>query len=85
MSELELALQKRIQHDYTAEGMEALLLKLDLLHDYAAAGRLADATNLSRADLQGWLREIMFVARETLYELEMHEFVGRLPGPYAKP
>lgn len=79
MSELELALRRRIRRDYSAEGMEELLVRLDLLHDYASAGRLAETTALSRVELQGWLRELIFVARETLNEIELHEFVGALP------
>jgi hypothetical protein len=79
MSMLELALRERIRRDYSAEGMEELLLRLDLLHEYASVGQLGAATNLSRAELQGWLKELIYVARETLREIEQHEFVGTLP------
>ncbi len=70
MSILELAMTERIRRDYSAEGMEELFLRLDLLHDYASAGRLGDATNLSRAELRGWLEELIYTARETLREME---------------
>lgn len=70
MSVLELSLTERIRRDYSAEGLEELFLRLDLLHDYAAAGRIAEATDLSRAELRGWLEELIFTARETLRELE---------------
>jgi hypothetical protein len=70
MSVLELALRERIRRDYSAEGMEELFLRLDLLHDYAADGRLGEVTALSRAELRGWLEELIFTARETLREME---------------
>ena len=70
MSVLELARAERIRRDYSAEGMEELFVRLDLLHDYAAAGRLEDATALSRAELRGWLEELIYTARETLREME---------------
>jgi hypothetical protein len=70
MSLLELALQERIRRDYSAEGMEELFLRLDLLHDYASNGQLDQVTPLSRAELRGWLEELIFTARETLREME---------------
>ena len=70
MSVLTLALNERIRRDYSAEGMEELFLRLDLLHDFASAGRLADATPLSRAELRGWLEDIIYTARETVREME---------------
>lgn len=70
MSLLELALRDRLRRDYGAEGFEELFVRLDLLHDYAAAGRLGDVTTLSAAELRGWLQELIFTARETLREIE---------------
>jgi hypothetical protein len=70
MSLLELALRDRLRRDYGAEGFEELFVRLDLLHDYAAAGRIGDVTTLSPAELRGWLQELIFTARETLRELE---------------
>lgn len=69
MSVLELALKERIRRDYSAEGMEEIFLRLDLLHDYAAAGRLAEVTPLSRDELRGWLEDLIYTARETLREM----------------
>ena len=69
MSVLELTLAERIRRDYSAEGLEEIFLRLDLLHDYASAGRLDDATTLSRSELRGWLEELIFTARETLREM----------------
>jgi len=70
MSVLELTLRERIRRDYSAEGMEELFLRLDLLHDYASSRRLDEVTSLSRAELRGWLEEVIFTARETLREME---------------
>lgn len=70
MSMLELMLKDSLRRDYSAEGMEDMFLRLDLLHDYAAAGRLDEVSDLSRADLRGWLEELIFTARETLREME---------------
>ena len=58
-------------------------MRLDLLHDYASSGRLNEVTSLSRAELQGWLEEVIFTARETLRleppvsNLQQHSFGGR--------
>ncbi|GAB4120037.1 MAG: hypothetical protein Fur005_24980 [Roseiflexaceae bacterium] len=79
MNTLEPALLARIRRDYSPEGLEDLVQRLDLLHDFASAGRLHEATSLSRQELQGWLREVIYVARETMREIEEQEFVGRLP------
>ena len=70
MSVLELTLRERIRRDYSAEGMEELFLRLDLLHDYASSRRLDEVTSLSRAELRGWLEEVIFTARETLREMK---------------
>ncbi len=69
MSVLELALTERIRRDYSAEGMEEIFLRLDLLHDYASEGRLNDVSTLSPAELKGWLEELIYTARETLREM----------------
>jgi hypothetical protein len=69
MSVLELALNERIRRDYGVEGLEEIFLRLDLLHDYASAGRLDEITQLSREELRGWLKELIYTARETLAEM----------------
>lgn len=69
MSILELALKERLRRDYSAEGMEELFVRLDLLHDYAAAGKLDEVTSMSRRDMQGWLEELIFTAREIVREM----------------
>jgi hypothetical protein len=70
MSVLELALKERIRRDYSAEGMEEIFQRLDLLHDYASAGQLDEVTQLNRGELRGWLEELIFTARETLREMD---------------
>ncbi len=70
MSIIELALIERIRRDYTAEGMEQIFLRLDLLHDYASNGKLSEVTLLSRAELRGWLEDIIYTAHETLREID---------------
>jgi hypothetical protein len=69
MSELELVLNEQLRYDYSAEGMEALFLRLDRLHDLVVAGQLGNISALSRAELQGWLEELIYTARETIQEL----------------
>ncbi len=62
-------LLNRVQHDYSDAGFVDLYLKLDLLHDLASTGRLAEATSLSIDEVRGWLEEYIFIARETIREL----------------
>jgi hypothetical protein len=71
MSKLELVLKKHLHDDYSAQAMEELFLRLDRLHDYAAAGEIEEISPLSRAELQGWLEELIYTARETLKELRV--------------
>ena len=60
----------RMQYDYPDAGFEDLYLKLGLLHDLASAGRLAEVTTIPVDQVRGWLKEYIFIARETLRELE---------------
>ena len=68
--ELEQLLLARVKHDYSDEGFEAIFVQLDLLHDLVSAGRLATATDLPPDQVRGWLEEIIFTARETIYEMD---------------
>lgn len=70
MATLDTTLHDRLRDDYTAEGMEAIFMRLDTLHDYAAAGQLDAITLLSRAEIEAWLKEFVYTARETLRELD---------------
>lgn len=70
MSTIELALIERVRRDYDVEGMEDIFLRLDLLHDFASSGQLNEVSSLSRAELRGWLEDIIYTARETLREMQ---------------
>lgn len=67
---LELILRHQMTFDFGEDGLADLCQKLDLLHDAASMGRVEMLTDLSLEALRGWLREITFIARETLYELD---------------
>lgn len=67
---LELIQRHQMAFDFGEQGFGDLVLKLDLLHDAASVGRAGTLTDLSIEALRGWLREIIFVAQETLVELE---------------
>jgi hypothetical protein len=73
MSQFDQALQARIRRDYSAEGFEEMFVRLDVLHDFAASGRIREATSLTRAELQGWLEELIFTLRETVQELQSEQ------------
>ena len=66
----ELILRHQMAFDFGEDGLGDLCQKLDLLHDAASIGRVEMLTDLSLEALRGWLREIIFIARETLYELD---------------
>ena len=66
--------------DYNDAGFENTFKKLDLLHDLASEGRLAEATSLRASDVIGWLEDIIFTAEETIREIDaraltFHTFV----------
>ena len=67
---VELIVRHQMVMDYSEDGFGDLCLKLDLLHDAASIGRVEMVTDLPLEALRGWLREIIFIARETLVELE---------------
>ena len=67
---LEMILRHQMVFDFSEDGLADFCQKLDLLHDAASVGRAEMLTDLSLEALRGWLREIIFVARETLYELD---------------
>lgn len=67
---LELMLRHQLIFDFSDDGFADVCWKLDLLHDAVRFGRLEAVTDLPMEVLRGWLREIMFLARETLYELD---------------
>ena len=67
---LEMILRHQMVFDFSEDGLADFCQKLDLLHDAASVGRAEMLTDLPLEALRGWLREIIFVARETLYELD---------------
>lgn len=67
---LELMVRHQMVFDFGEDGFGDLCMKLDLLHDAASIGRVEMMTNLQLEALRSWLREIIFIARETLVELE---------------
>jgi hypothetical protein len=67
---LELILRHQMTFDFSDDGLADMCLKLDLLHDAASLGRAEMLSDLPLEALRGWLREIIFIARETLYELD---------------
>ncbi|NJK80548.1 MAG: hypothetical protein HC876_00065 [Chloroflexaceae bacterium] len=69
MNKLELVLKEETHSIYDTATMEALFACIDRLHDYAAAGRLHEVTTLSTEELQGWLEDLIYTARETLHEM----------------
>jgi hypothetical protein len=57
-------------YDYSDAGFEHFFKKLDLLHDFASAGRLAELTPLRASEVIGWLEDIIFTAEETIREID---------------
>jgi hypothetical protein len=70
--------QLNLQLLYTDARMAALLIALDELHNAASARKLPAITSLSKAELTGWLRELVYTAQETIAELEQDD--SELPG-----
>ncbi len=60
--------------DFSDAALAKLVLKLDALHDLASEGHITEATNVHPADVIGYLEEIIYVARETIGEIEKHEY-----------
>lgn len=67
---LELIVRHQMTFDFSDDGFADVCQKLDLLHDAASIGRAEMLTELPIEAVRGWLREIIFIARETLYELD---------------
>lgn len=53
-----------------AEHLESMLETLDELHTAASEGSTGDFTDLDKRELIGVLREMMFLAQETIEELQ---------------
>ena len=57
---------------YNESRLSTLLDALDELHSAASDGDTRAVTTLSNAELIGWLREVIYTARETMEEIEEH-------------
>ncbi len=65
--------QPNFQIIYNDTRLAGLFQSLDELHSAASEGRLQNVTPLTNAELIGWLQELMYVAEETIAEIEEHE------------
>lgn len=59
--------------------LDWLMETLDDLHTAAADGTLPTQTGLSKIELIGWLREVIYTATETLDEIALHDEVEATP------
>lgn len=59
-----------IQMLYTDARFASLLNSVDRLHDAVSEGQLEQVTTLSKDEIVGWLRDILFTVNETINELE---------------
>lgn len=58
---------------HTPARLDSVLDVLDELHSAASEGSLPDVSTLSEADLRGWLLEIMYLAQQTLEEIDAQQ------------
>ena len=63
-------LQPNLQLLYNDARLLALLDALDELHTAASEDSLNAACTLSKAELKGWLRDVIYAAQETIAELD---------------
>jgi hypothetical protein len=63
-------LQLNLQLLYNDARLDSLLETLDEIHTAASDGNLPDVTTVGKAELVGWLYELMYTAQETIRELE---------------
>ncbi len=59
-----------LQALYTDSRFESMVRALDRLHDAASEGSTAELTTLPKHELIGWLKEISYLAEETIRELD---------------
>lgn len=62
--------QPNLQLLYNESRLSTLLDALDELHSAASDGNVLSVTTMSNAELMGWLREVIYTARETMEEIE---------------
>lgn len=63
-------LQPNLQLLYNTARLSDLLEALDELHSAASDGNIRTVTPMSNAELKSWLVEVMYMARETMDEIE---------------
>ncbi|MBI3763824.1 MAG: hypothetical protein HY260_18420 [Chloroflexi bacterium] len=71
--DIEKAILEGLRRQYGAHGFEFLYQRLDTLHDFAMEGRLTEATDLPAEEVIGWLKELIYIARETVTEIEARD------------
>jgi hypothetical protein len=57
---------------YNDARLFTLVESLDELHNAASEGALDAVTPLSSAELRGWLLEVVYIAQQTIDEIEGH-------------
>lgn len=55
---------------HTPVRLDSLLDVLDELHSAASEGRLQEISTISEAEMRGWLLEVMYLAQQTLEEID---------------
>jgi hypothetical protein len=70
--------QPNLQLLYNDARLAYLFDALDELHSAAGDGNLHALTTLSKVEMVGWLRELVFTAQETIAEIEQHS--SEMPG-----
>ncbi len=73
---IEQTILEGLRRQYSAEGFDFLYHRLDTLHDFVMDGRLAEVTDLPAADVIGWLKELIYIAREAMSEIESQRAAG---------
>lgn len=71
--------QPNFQIIYNDTRLAGLFQSLDELHSAASEGRLQNVTPLTNAELIGWLQELMYVAEETIAEIEEQDAQPAVP------
>lgn len=61
--------------------LDAVLDMLDELHTAASEGDLSTTAGMSEKEVLGWLREVIYTARETIAEIEQRQERETTPMP----
>jgi hypothetical protein len=62
--------QSNLQLLYNDARLVALFQAVDELHSAASDGEIQALTTLSRDEMVGWLRDLVYTAEETIAEIE---------------